>query len=313
MVVDPRVADPLAAGLAAGAAFDQSLIELMVRIVEPGQVVVDIGAHLGQFSLPAAAKGCRVLAVEASPLNAGLLRASAVANGFTGLRVVQAATSDRPGTLRFQPDGPFGHVALDDDQAHTVEVPAVTMDEVLQEFGAAPVGFVKIDVEGSELPTLAGMSALLSQPDAPPVLVESNGHTLAKFGATTADLRRRLEDLGYTTYLLDADLLVRFAATDFQPQTIVDYLALKQLPAGIERIEVRPSLTLDEQAARVVADCALPNPDHRAYMAAALEQAGEALLSRPDIRRVLDALSTDPVEAVRTAAAWSADQVEERS
>ena len=305
MVVDPAVADPLAVGLAAGAAFDQVLVERMLDIVGPGSVVVDIGAHLGQFSLPAAAAGCRVLAVEASPLNAALLRASAVENGFTGLRVLQAATSDQPGTVSFQPDGPYGHLALDDDDRPVVRVQAVTMDEVLQETGLGPVAFVKIDVEGWELPTLSGMAGLLARPDAPPLLVESNGHTLAKFGATPRDLLRRLEELGYTAHIVEAERLVEVRSTDFQPQTIVDYLALKSLPPGIARIEVRPSLTLEERVARVVADAALPVADHRAWIAGALREAEPELLAHPQVVDVLAALSADPEEAVRAAAAWS--------
>lgn len=304
MVVDPAAADPLAAGLAAGATFDQVLVERMLDIVEPGSVVVDIGAHLGQFSLPAAAAGCRVLAVEASPLNAALLRASAVENRFTGLRVLQAATSDRPGTVSFQPDGPYGHVAVDGDEGPSVRVQAVTMDEVLQEAALGPVAFVKIDVEGWELPTLAGMAGLLSQPDAPPLLVESNGHTLAKFGATPADLLRRLEELGYTAHIVEAERLVEVRSTDFQPQTIVDYLALKSLPAGIARIEVRPSLTTEERVARVIADAALPVADHRVWIAGALREADPELLAHPQVADALAALSADPVDAVRAAAAW---------
>jgi FkbM family methyltransferase len=309
MVVDPQAADPLAAGLAAGAAFDQSLIELMLKIVQPGDAVVDIGAHLGQFSLPAAAAGCRVLAVEASPLNAALLRASAAANGFSALRVVQAATSDHAGTLRFLPDGPFGHVAVGEAGAGpTVDVAAVTMDEIVKEFGLGSVAFVKIDVEGSELPTLAGMAGVLGGPNGPPLLVESNGHTLAKFGATPRDLLGRLEELGYTAYIVDGHRLVEVGADDFQPQTIVDYFACKRLPQAIARMEVRPALTLDEQVARVVADAGLQNHDHRAYIAAALAGAGRELLAQRAIATTLDALADDPVEGVRSAAAWWRDK-----
>ena len=304
MTIDPQVGDPLAAGLAAGALFDQSLIELMLRIARPGDVVVDIGAHIGQFALPAAAAGCRVLAVEASPLNAALLRASAIDNGFTALHVAQVATADRPGMVRFHPDGPFGHLAVESEEGPAVDVAAVTMDEVLQEFGMTPVAFVKIDVEGSELPTMAGMSNLLSRPDAPPLLVESNGHTLAKFGATPQDVVAKLEEYGYTAHIVEEDSLIEVRSTDFQPQTIVDYLAVKQVPAGAEWMEVRRGLTADEQVARVTADATLYNEDHRAYIAAALEHAGRDLLSRPEVIRVLDALTTDPAPAVAAAAAW---------
>ena len=77
---------------------------------------------------------------------------------------------------------------------------------------------------------------------------------------------------------------------------------------AIERIEVRPGLTVDEQVGRVVADAALPNPDHRAYIAGALAGAGRQLLAQPAVAATLDALVDDAVESVRSAAAWWRDK-----
>ncbi len=54
-----------------------TLNELALAVLKPGQRVLDLGAHLGGFSLLAAAVGCEVLAVEASARNADLLRKSA--------------------------------------------------------------------------------------------------------------------------------------------------------------------------------------------------------------------------------------------
>lgn len=308
MVFDPQLGDPLAAGLAAGCQFDQTLVELMLTLVRPGEVVVDVGAHLGQITLPAAAAGCKVLAVEASPSNAALLRASAARNAFTDLHVVQAAASDRPGTAELVDDGPFGRVAGAATAERAVTVPAVTLDEVLDEMGWRSVSFVKLDVEGSEIRAIEGMRKLLSGGDAPPLLVESNGHTLRLLGATPNDLLAKLEELGYDAHLVDAGRLVRVRAHEFQPQTIVDYLAFKQRPRGIDTWTIEAALGLGERVSRVLADCRLPNADHRAYMAAALAAAGPDVLSQPQVSEVLDRLLADPAEAVREAARWWADR-----
>nr|MDQ6928749.1 class I SAM-dependent methyltransferase [Actinomycetota bacterium] len=170
VMVDPELGDPITITLAGGQILDKINVGLMLDLIRAGDTLLDIGAHLGQFSLSAAAAGCRVLAVEAAPTNAALLRASAARNGFAQLQVVEAAVSDRPGTLEFIARGPWGRVALssDDGAGHLVPVPAVTIDEILAEFELNPT-FVKIDVEGSEIPALDGMAALLSRPDAPPI------------------------------------------------------------------------------------------------------------------------------------------------
>lgn len=276
----------------------------MLDLVGAGSVVLDVGAHLGQFSLAAAAAGCSVLALEASPLNAALLRASAFRNGFSDMRVVQAAVSDSPGTLSFVARGPWGRVALDSDEVGTVvNVPAVTLDELLVEFGLTP-SFIKMDVEGSEIAALDGMASFLSRPDAPPLLFESNGHTLKLFGVTPRQLLAKVESFGYAAHAIEPDRLVRAMADEFQPQTIVDYLAFKQPPAGLEGWRIEPGYDPDERVAKVLADCRFPNEDHRAYMAAALAGAGEVLLSHPAIVERLDALVADPDESVRAAAQW---------
>jgi len=68
---------------------------LQDRYLRPGMVVLDLGAHLGVWTLLAAARGCTVVAVEANPDNASLLRASVAANHFEAVHVVAAAVSGR--------------------------------------------------------------------------------------------------------------------------------------------------------------------------------------------------------------------------
>ena len=85
------------------------LLRLMLALVRPGQTVLDLGAHIGTFTLTAAAAGCRVLAIEASPRNARLLEASIAHNGFgQRARVFQVAASNRNGEVRFSSWGPWG-------------------------------------------------------------------------------------------------------------------------------------------------------------------------------------------------------------
>lgn len=302
IVLDPAADDPIGATLAGGRVHAELLVGLMLELVRPGELVVDLGAHLGQFSLAAAAAGCRVLAVEASPANAVLLRASAARNAFAHLRVVHAAVSDAPGSVSFLPHGPWGHVGAAHDQG-SVEVPAVMVDDLLSELGWGTPTFVKIDVEGSELRALRGMSATLHRPDAPAVLFESNGHTLAFSGLRPKDLLTELETAGYVNHAVEATRLVATRSHEFQPQTIVDYLAVKEPSVHLSR-PVEPLLSFAERVARIVADCCFPNPDHRAYIAAALADADAALLSNPAVGQALDALTHDPVSDVRAASSW---------
>jgi len=311
VMLDTNVYDTVAEYLAAGVTIDELYLSLMLQLVRPGQLVLDLGAHVGTFSLAAAAVGCKAIAVEAAPGNVELLRASVARNGFHDVRVVHAAASDMPGAVRFWPRGPWGRMATPDIDEPSISVPAVTVEDLLVELGAGSPSFVKIDVEGSELMALRGMSDLLSLPwapplpPAPPLLYESNGHTLAFYGATPGDLLAQVEDLGYTSYMVTGDRrLVRVRAGEMQPQTLVDYLALKRAPSGLDSWRVEAAMSRDERISRIVADCVHVNEHHRAYMARTLATCEDGTVSHPDVAQALAALTDDPVEAVRTAAAW---------
>src|SRR5206468_3588497 len=65
---------------------------LFLSMLRPGITFLDLGAHVGTFSLPAAARGARVVAVDAHPQHARLLAEAADLNGLSDrLTVVHAA------------------------------------------------------------------------------------------------------------------------------------------------------------------------------------------------------------------------------
>src|SRR3989441_3170465 len=63
-----------------------------------GDVVVDAGAHIGLYTLRAAAKAATVVAIEPDPSNRSLLERNIRLNGFSNIIVVPKALSSRSGT-----------------------------------------------------------------------------------------------------------------------------------------------------------------------------------------------------------------------
>jgi FkbM family methyltransferase len=279
--------------------------ELALGMLEPRAVVLDLGAHLGTFSLAAAARGHRVISVEASPRNAEFLRESARANGFgdEDLLVVHVAVSDKPGTVRFRPEGAWGQIT-EGWAPGLVEVPAQTVPDVLREAGVPRVDFVKLDVEGSEIAVVSGMRDLLTGPDAPPVVYESNAHTLRMFGATPEDLVGVFAGLGYDNYLIGERELMPVTPQSFQPDTCVDYLGVKGGLVPPPDWTVRHPRTESELARVVAHESTLHIVDARAQVARSLARAPDILLARRDVQLALDALALDPDDAVARAAAW---------
>jgi FkbM family methyltransferase len=226
LVLPRRSDDPVVSAYLQGEAINEPLVELLRRVLpEPG-TVLDLGCHVGTFSIAAAALGHRVVSVDASGTHADLVRASAEANGFGHVTVIHSAVSDRRCTVRFSEQGLFGSVVHD---GAGVEIQADTPPALLAEAGCAveDVEFIKMDIEGSELHALEGSEDWLSRPSAPPILYESNPGTAAPFGYSIEGIRVALEQLGYRSYRPEPDGLFLCPPREPQPEAWVDLLALK--------------------------------------------------------------------------------------
>ncbi|HWZ58637.1 MAG TPA: FkbM family methyltransferase, partial [Gemmatimonadaceae bacterium] len=88
--------------------FERAEQDVFARTVRPGDVVYDLGANVGFYTLLAARLAGptgRVVAFEPVPRNLGYLRRHIALNQCENVTVVAAAVSDRSGTARFR-DGP---------------------------------------------------------------------------------------------------------------------------------------------------------------------------------------------------------------
>jgi len=189
---------------------DTNLLLLARELTRPGDVVWDIGASVGLFALAAshaAGPGGRVLAVEADPWVADLLRRSArsLPPAYAPIAVVAAAVADRSGEVELAVSS-RGRAAnhLETLQGSTqsgesrggMRVPGLTLNELSRSYPAPTL--LKIDVESAEELVLRGGDRILER--RPTVLCEVHA-------ANIAAVTRRLLDCDYE--LFDADELAR--------------------------------------------------------------------------------------------------------
>ena len=131
--------------------------------VRPGATVLDVGAHVGYYTLLSAVlagAGGRVWAFEPNPRNCAFLRRHLEINGCGNVEVTEAAVSDAAGRARFDfgPGSGTGHLA----GCGAIEVDTVRLDDFVRERGIAPSA-VKIDVEGAERRVLDGARETLAR------------------------------------------------------------------------------------------------------------------------------------------------------
>jgi FkbM family methyltransferase len=291
--------DPVVGAYLRGEPLNDYLLELLSRVLPAAGTVLDLGCHVGTFSIGAAALGHRVVSVDASPRHVELVQASAEVNELRTVTVLNAAVSDRPGTVRFHEDGLFGSV----DNSGEAEVSAMTVPALLAQADLEldDVDFVKMDVEGSELRALTGAASALVEPDAPPIAYESNPMTSASFGYSVDGIRTALEALGYHTYQSVGDDLRLCPPEQPQPEAWVDLIALKPGHIAERDLEVRGPVGDDHLMARFEEWSRVPHPNVRAHVATELASNWERLGGNRSSKAILRRLAGDRDKEVRDA------------
>jgi FkbM family methyltransferase len=186
--------DPLSGGKVLrvlGGTYEREQTELFATHVRPGATVLDVGAHVGYYTLLAArlaGTDGRVLAFEPEPGNAERLRRHVALNRLGQVEVVEAAVAARPGAASFARGTGSGTgrlMARGDSEVRTVAI-----DDEVAARGIRPA-VIKIDVEGAERIVLEGADRTLRT--ARPVLFLSTHGPLPHTECTVI-----LERLGYT-------------------------------------------------------------------------------------------------------------------
>ena len=186
---------------------------LIERLIEPGDVFVDVGANLGLHTLAAgrAMQGRgRVYAIEPFGPTVELLRESVLINGLSAIvEIHQAAASDHRGQQPLFLGPVSGHHSLlplsppQGSEPSSVDVPVVTLDDVLAD--AAPVNLMKIDVEGTELEVLDGARSVIGRNEEIALIVEYGPSHLERAGRSAQDWFSRFDDLGLSFREIDAE------------------------------------------------------------------------------------------------------------
>ena len=208
MLADPL--DWLESHLIVWGDYEPGLSNIINNLLSKGDHFVDVGAHVGYFSMLAAqivGESGHVYSFEPSPLQNAKLKRNVMLNNFSQrIATFKLAAGEKESEAFFY-QGPENHSGISslreiENFSCKFHVKVTPLDQVLN-VNQTPVKFIKIDVEGAEFRALQGMKDLIGQ-WRPFIAMELTERFLNQFGDSVGDILKFLiRTLNYFPYTFD--------------------------------------------------------------------------------------------------------------
>lgn len=172
VILPPKYNDPVSTLLANNGIYETFITEeIVLKHIKEGQVVVDVGAQIGYYSVLfgklVGSKG-KVYAFEPDSRNFEILAKNLRVNKLKQVKPVKAALADFIGTRQLFTNplnrGASSFISPCVSGVTESRVRVITLDKFLQQnLPDEEIDFIKIDVEGAELLVLKGAKRILKQ------------------------------------------------------------------------------------------------------------------------------------------------------
>jgi FkbM family methyltransferase len=186
--------------------FEKNVKTIFEQLVEPGMLVVDVGAHVGLYTLLAArlvgTRG-KVYAFEPQPDIRVLLTRNVSINGYQNrCRICGHAVSNTAGKATFNlntEDSSRSSLMVHTKNDAQITVETTTLDEFFSREGWPSVHFIKMDIEGAEKYALEGMRELSARNPQLKLVMEFGIDLARRAGYSGQELANVLLELGFRT------------------------------------------------------------------------------------------------------------------
>ena len=195
-------------GLLGNQRYEPDEIEFAKNSIHKGDVVLDIGAHIGYYTLFFASlvgERGKVYAFEPDPDNFALLKKNVELNGYRNVVLEQAAVSNQSGRTRlFLCDYNKGMHRIYDSKhsKRAIDIGVLRLDDYFSDYDGK-IDFIKMDIEGAELSAVQGMSSLLRKNRQVTIVTEFTPANIRGFGAEPEHYISLLADSGFSWHDLN--------------------------------------------------------------------------------------------------------------
>ncbi|MBC7696164.1 MAG: FkbM family methyltransferase [Burkholderiales bacterium] len=192
---------------------DKTEIELLKKIITPGDYILDIGANIGFYakllSKFTTDKG-KVFCFEPDSLNFKYLKKTT--EGIENIMLFNNAVSDKTDLIKVYRSKLLNvdHRTYPVNNYDSVEeITSVSIDELIKDQTIPKVNIIKIDIQGYELTAFNGMKQLLSSSDDLKIIAEYWPHGFKRAGTSAIAFYDFFNELGYFFYLIDNNTLTK--------------------------------------------------------------------------------------------------------
>lgn len=183
---------------------------LFGKSIKPGDTVIDIGAHIGTYTLIAAQKAGprgKVYAFEPLPKNFELLKKNVEANGYKNVVLINKAISNKNGTskLFLSNENNFGdqRIYASKDNRKFLSIKTTTLDNFFKNKNKQ-IQVIKMDIQGSEVLALKGASQVLKLNKNLKMFTELWSKALREAGSSTEKYLELLIHHKFRLYEIDS-------------------------------------------------------------------------------------------------------------
>ncbi|EJL43059.1 FkbM family methyltransferase [Brevibacillus agri] len=194
----------------AGGLYEEYVLNVLKRVVQPDYTCLDIGANLGTISLALShlAPRGKVYAFEPSAVNLAFMKQTLHDNGASNVEPVPLGVFDRNGIIEFcevDRGGGWSFIASEATSAATNTISCTRLDDWVAARSLSRIDLIKLDVEGSEIQVLQGGMETFKTFD-PDLVIEFNPDNLrGYFGKDPNELFLCLFALYSHLYLIKRD------------------------------------------------------------------------------------------------------------
>jgi len=182
--------------------YEEFETDIIKKIVNDGDVVLDIGANIGYYTLIFAklvGKSGKVYAFEPEPSNLAILKKNIEINDYKNVKVIDKVVSNKNGIVRLYiaKQNKGGHSICDKTNQY-IDVPSIKLDN--NNFLNEKIDFIKIDVEGAEMLVLDGMTKLLEKNNNVKIIMEYNPLMCKNLDISAVNYITKLNELNFDVY-----------------------------------------------------------------------------------------------------------------